>query len=168
MCLSFFKRKKPIKKPIEKVTKIILYVPYEKVQGKDWCLPASGAMIFRYYDEHIAQLQIANRVIIGGSASSFRLVSYAKELGFYSEWKRMAISDIEEHLRQGNPLIVVQRYSLLIKNAHCRVITGFDSVKAELTLHDSAGKNNYKISYKEFFALGFDTSEMLQIILIKR
>jgi len=71
-------------------------------------------------------------------------------------------------LREGIPLIVIQRYSLSIKNNHTRVIIGFDSVKEELTLHDSAGKSNYKMSYEAFFKLGFDSSEMSQIIIIRR
>ena len=53
------------KKPVKpNITKVLLSVPYEKVQGKDWCLPASGAMVFKYYGENITQSVIANRVII--------------------------------------------------------------------------------------------------------
>jgi len=157
------------KKPAEeKITEILLSVPYEKVQGKDWCIPASGAMVFKYYGENISQSEIANRVIVNGDSSSFRLVSYAKELGYFAEWKRIDIKEIEGYLRKGIPLIVIQRYSMSIKNTHCRVIIGFGSVKAELNLHDSVGESNYKMSYKAFFDLGFDNSEMAQIIIIRR
>lgn len=151
-----------------KITEVLLFIPYQKVQGKDWCLPASGVMIFKYYGENIAQVEIANRVIVNGDSSSFRLVSYAKELGYFAEWKRISIAEVEGYLREGIPLIVIQKYSLSIKNTHCRVIIGFNSVKAELTLHDSAGKSNYNISYESFFDLGFDSSEMSQIIIIRR
>ena len=154
------------KKPIK--TEVLLSVPYEKVQGKDWCLPTSGAMIFSYYGEGVSQAVIASRVIVNGDSSSFRLVSYARELGYFAAWKRIDIIEIEGYLREGVPLIVIQKYSMIIKNTHARVITGFDSVKRELTLHDSAGKSNYKISYKAFFDLGFDSSEMSQIIVIRR
>ena len=157
------------KKPVKpNITEVLLSVPYEKVQGKDWCLPASGAMVFKYYSEDISQAIVASRVIVNGDSSTFRLVSYARELGYFAAWKRIDIGEIESYLREGTPLIVVQKYSLAIKNTHCRVITGFDSVKAELTLHDSAGKSNYKMSYKTFFDLGFDSSEMSQIIVIRR
>lgn len=164
MCI-FFWRKKPVK---PNITEVLLSVPYEKVQGKDWCLPASAAMLFKYYGENVSQAVIASKVIINSNASTFRLVSYARELGFFSDWKRISIAEIEGYLRKGIPLIVIQKYSMSIKNTHCRVIIGFDSVKAELTLHDSVGKNNYKMSYKEFFGLGFDSSKMSQIIIIRR
>ena len=157
--------KKPVKPTI---TKILLSVLYEKVQGKDWCLPASGAMVFKYHGKNISQVAIANKVIVNGDASTFRLVSYAKKLGFEADWKRKSIKEIEGYLREGIPPIVIQKYSMSIKNTHCRVITGFDSVKAELTLHDSAGEGNYKMSYEAFFDLGFDNSEMSQIIIIRR
>ena len=157
------------KKPVEPtITKILLSVPYEKVGGKDWCLPASGAMVFGYYGKNISQSIIASKVIVNGDSSSFRLVSYARQLGFVAAWKRKSITEIEGYLREGVPLIAIQRYSLTIKNTHARVIIGFDSVKRELTLHDSVGKVGYKMSYKEFFDLGFDSSEMMQIIVIRR
>ena len=159
--------KKPVK-PEPNITEVLLSVLYEKVKGKDWCLPASGAMVFGYYGENVSQSAIASEVIVNGDSSSFRLVSYAKELGFIAAWKRSSITEIEGYLREGIPLIVIQKYSLSIKNTHCRVVIGFDSVKRELTLHDSAGESNYKIGYKMFFNLGFDSSEMSQVIIIRR
>ena len=125
-------------------------------------------MVFSYYGENISQSVIASKVIKYGDSSSFKMVSYARELGFLADWKRISINEIEGYLREGIPLIVIQKYSITIKNTHCRVIIGFDSVKRELTLHDSTGKSNYKISYKAFFNLGFDSSEMSQIIIIRR
>jgi ABC-type bacteriocin/lantibiotic exporter with double-glycine peptidase domain len=157
--------KKPVKPTI---TGVLLSVPYEKVGGKDWCLPASGAMVFSYHGENISQAVIANKVITNGNSSSFKLVSYARELGFVAAWKRTSITDIERYLREGIPLIVIQKYSMIIKNTHARVIIGFDSVKHELTLHDSVDGSNYKMSYKAFFDLGFDSSKMSQVIMIKR
>ena len=157
------------KKPVKpNITEVLLSVPYEKVQGKDWCLPASGVMVFKYYGENITQVVIASRVIVNGDSSSFRLVSYARELGYPAAWKRTSITEIEGYLRKGIPLIVIQKYSLSMRYSHCRVIIGFDSVKAELTLHDSAGESGYKMNYKAFFDLGFDSSEMSQIIIIRR
>ena len=157
--------KKPVK-PI--ITKVLLSVLYQKVQGKDWCIPASAVMVFSYYGENTYQAVIASKIIVNSNASTFKLVSYAIELGFISARTRLSINEIEDYLRKGIPLIVIQKYSTAIRCNHCRVIIGFDSVKGELTLHDSAGKSNYKMSYDEFFALGFDSSEMSQIIIIRR
>ena len=166
MCL-FFWRKKPVKPVEPKITEILLDVPYEKYAGYNWCLPASAAMVFGYYGENITQAQIASKIIINSNASPFRLVSYAISLGYLAERKRISIEEIEEYLRKGIPLIVTQNYSLSIKVNHSRVITGFDSVKRELTMHDSVDGKNCKISYKDFFGLGFDASEMSHIIIIK-
>jgi len=168
--ILLFRHEKPIEpiKPVdENITEILLSVPYQAAQGKDWCLPASGAMVFKYYGKNITQAQIANRIIIDSFSSTFRLVSYARELGYLAEWKRISIKEIEEYLIKGIPLIIIQKYSLSVKGTHCRVIVGFDSVKSELTLHDSAGQSNYKMGYKAFFDLGFDSSEISQIIIIK-
>ena len=165
MCI--FRRKKPVKPVKPKITEVLLSVPYEKYAGYNWCLPASAVMVFKYYGASITQVEIANKIIVNGDASTFRLVSYARELGYPAAWKLTSIAEIEGYLIEGIPLIVIQRYSLTIKNTHSRVITGFDSVKCELTMHDSVGESNYKISYKEFFALGFDSSGMFQIIIIK-
>lgn len=159
------------KKPVEPepaITEVLLSVPYEKYAGVNWCLPASAVMVFSYYGENISQAVIANRIMINGDASTFSLVSYARELGFTADWKRKSIKDIEGYLRKGIPLIVIQKYSLSIRNSHSRLIIGFDSVKRELTLHDPSGDRNYKMSYKAFFDLGFDSSEMSQIIIIRR
>lgn len=153
------------KKPTEEeVIEVQLFVPYEKAQGEDYCLVASSAMIFRYYGENITQKKIAKE-IINGVASTFKLLGYARELGFNAEYKRISIREIEDYLREGVPLIVTHLYSLDIPESHTRVIIGFDSVKGELTLHDSAGESNYKMTYTDFFKLG---SEISNIIVIRR
>ena len=130
-------------------------------------LPASAQMIMAYYGRVVAQATIADRVVIGGNPNLFKLLTYAKELGYKTEWKPKTMNEIEDNLRQGVPLIAIQKYSNTLPYEHSRVITGFDSIKQELTLHDSAGKSNYKISYNEYFKLGFDDSKMSQIIIIK-
>lgn len=150
------------------LTEVLLFVPYEKYAGVKWCLLASAAMVFKYYGENITQKEIADNVVIDGDSSTFRLVSYARELGFFAAWKFTSITEIEGYLREGIPLIVIQKYSLTTKNTHCRVIIGFDSVKSELTLHDPSGKSNYRISYEAFLNLGLDNSKMSRIIVIRR
>jgi len=159
--------KKPVK-PEPTITEVKLNVPYEKAKGKDWCLPASASMVFSYYGNNVSQSIIASRVIVNGDASTFRLISFARELGFISERARLSIIEIEEYLRQCIPLIAIQKYSLSITNSHSRVIIGFDSEKSELTLHDPSGKSNYKMGYDEFFQLGFDDSKMSKIVVIRR
>ena len=170
MCIfNIFKRKKDIPiQPLNNITEALLAVPYKRAIGENWCLPASAQMILAYYKENIAQSIIASRVVINRKPSTFRLLSYAKELGYDAEWRPKTIAEIEEYLRQGIPLIVIQKYSNTLPYEHSRVIFGFDSVKQELTLHDPSGKNNYKISYKVFFNLGFNTSKSSQIVILRK
>lgn len=156
--------KKPV---VEEVTKISLSVPYEKYAGPNWCLPASGAMVLKYYGENITQAKIASKIIVQGTSSIFKMVSYARELGYESKFCYIDIKEIEGYLREEIPLIAIQKYSSSMTNSHSRVVIGFDSVKSELTLHDPSGKSSYKISYEAFFDLGFDGGEKSKIILIK-
>ncbi|MEA1940337.1 MAG: C39 family peptidase, partial [Candidatus Caldatribacteriota bacterium] len=44
---------------LEEIDYVYLDVPYEKYGGTNWCLPASGAMTFKYYGENISQAEIA-------------------------------------------------------------------------------------------------------------
>jgi len=57
---------------------VYLDVPYEKYAGPNWCLPASGAMTFKYFGQNISQTEIASKVISNGSSSVFKFVSFAK------------------------------------------------------------------------------------------
>lgn len=167
----YTKRKKPVAENIqeeEKKTNILLAVPYQKAKGKDWCLPASGAMVFKYYGGEISQRGIASKIIKNKKASVPKFMVYAKEEGYPTEWKRIPIEEIEELLREDIPLIVIQKYSLQNKASHCRVIIGFNSEKAELTLHDPAGKRSYRMSYKTFHSLGMNTTKKERIIIIRR
>ena len=56
---------------VEEISYVYLDVPYEKYAGYNWCLPASGAMAFKYFGENISQSQIASNVITNGSSSVF-------------------------------------------------------------------------------------------------
>ena len=156
--------KKPNEEPVEGIKKVLLYVPYEKAQGKNWCLPASGTMILKYYGENVTQKNLAKIININ---SIFKLIKYARELGYEAKFRCIKIEEIEGYLRKEIPLIAVQKYSLSIPDSHCRVIIGFDNKKAELILHDPAGRSNYKMSYKNFFELGAN-NEMTKIIMIRR
>ncbi len=48
---------------VEEIDNVYLDIPYEKYTGVNWCLPASGAMTFKYFGENISQTEIASTVI---------------------------------------------------------------------------------------------------------
>ena len=63
---------------VEEIDYVYLEVPYEKYAGYNWCLPASGAMTFKYFGEDVSQAEIASKVIKNGSSSVFRFISSNK------------------------------------------------------------------------------------------
>ena len=154
--------------PEKEETKVLLSVPYQKAEGINWCLPASGAMIMDYYKEKVSQKEIAQEVMINQKASLFKFMTYIREFGFLVGWEGKTMEEIEDLLREGIPLIVIQNYSINIRKSHSRVIIGFDSEKKEITLHDPSGKKGYNMIYEAFNNLGLDTSGKEKILTIRR
>ena len=152
---------------LEETGFVYLDVPYEKYAGANWCLPASGAMTFKYFGMNISQSQIASKVITNGSSSVFRFISFAKNLGFDTEYKSKTIEEIKVLLEEDIPVIAVQNYSLTLPYSHARVIIGFDDEKQEVITNDPTAGRDYKISYSDFLALNFDSnSDKCKIIVL--
>jgi len=141
---------------VEEIGYVYLDVPYEKYAGANWCLPASGAMTFKYFGENISQSEIASKVITNGTSSVFRFISFAKNLGFDTKYQSKTIEEIKVLLKEDIPVIAVQNYSLTILKSHARVIIGFDDETQEIITNDPTAGKDYKISYSDFLALNFD------------
>jgi len=152
---------------VEEIGYVYLDVPYEKYAGANWCLPASGAMTFKYFGMNISQNQIASKVITNGTSSVFRFISYAKNLGFEVKYQSKTIEEIKVLLEEDIPVIAVQNYSLTILKSHARVIIGFDDEKQEVITNDPTAGKDYKISYSDFLALNFDSNpDKCKVIVI--
>ena len=143
---------------VEEIDYVYLDVPYEKYAGTNWCLPASGAMTFKYFGMDISQAQIASKVITDGTSSVFRFISFARSLGFDTKYQPKTIEEIKVLLEEDIPLIAVQNYSLSLPFSHARVIIGFDDEKEEVITNDPTAGKDYKISYSNFLALNFDSN----------
>jgi len=143
---------------VEEIDYVYLDVPYEKYAGTNWCLPASGAMTFKYYGENISQAEIASKVITNGTSSVFKFISYAKNLGFEVKYQSKTIKEIKVLLEEDIPVIAVQNYSLTILKSHARVIIGFDDEKQEVITNDPTAGKDHKISYADFLALNFNSN----------
>ena len=143
---------------VEEIDYVYLDVPYEKYAGANWCLPASGAMTFKYFGMNISQSQIASKVITNGSSSVFRFISFAKGLGFETKYQSKTIEEIKVLLEEDIPVIAVQNYSLSLPYSHARVIIGFDDEKQEVITNDPTAGKDYIISYSDFLALNFDSN----------
>jgi len=143
---------------VEEIGYVYLDVPYEKYAGTNWCLPASGAMTFKYFGMNISQSQIASKVITDGTSSVFRFISFAKSLGFDTKYQPKTIEEIKVLLEEDTPVIAVQNYSLSLPYSHARVIIGFDDEKEEVITNDPTAGKDYIISYSNFLALNFDSN----------
>jgi hypothetical protein len=133
-------------------------IPYvEQPIDKPWCLPASGAMVFNYYDINVTMQQVAAKVINEdtGLGSTKKLREYAKELGFKAESSNLNLQWVKKVLQQDVPIIIVQDFSLIYTGLHARVVIGYDDKKQELITHDPLPVNgeNYSISYSEAITL---------------
>jgi len=143
---------------VEEIDYVYLDVPYEKYAGTNWCLPASGAMTFKYFGMNISQSRIASKVITDGSSSVFRFISFARSLGFDTKYQSKTIEEIKVLLEEDIPVIAVQNYSLNLPYSHARVIIGFDDEKQEVITNDPTAGKDYIISYADFLALNFNSN----------
>ena len=146
---------------------VYLDVPYEKYAGANWCLPASGAMTFKYFGENISQAEIANAVIKDGSSSVYRMIKYARDLGFEAKYNYMTLEEIKDLLKKDIPVIAVQNYSLTLPYSHARVIIGYDDEEQEVISNDPTVGKDYKMSYSNFTALNTGINpDFFKIIVI--
>lgn len=143
---------------VEEIVSVYLEVPYEKYAGTNWCLPASGAMTFKYFGMNVSQSQIASKVITNGTSSVFKFISYARNLGFEVVYQPKTIEEIKVLLEEDIPVIAVQNYSLSQPFSHARVIIGFDDEKQEVITNDPTAGKDYIISYSNFLALNFNSN----------
>ena len=152
---------------VKEIDCVYLDVPYEKYAGTNWCLPASGAMTFKYYGENISQAEIADAVIEDDSSSVYRMIKYARDLGFEAKYNYMTLEEIKNLLIKDIPVIAVQNYSLSLPYSHARVIIGFDDEEQEVISNDPTAGKDYIMSYSDFTALNTGSNpDMFKVIVI--
>ena len=152
---------------VKEIDCVYLDVPYEKYAGTNWCLPASGAMTFKYFGENISQAEIADAVIEDGSSSVYRMIKYARDLGFEAKYNYMTLEEIKNLLIKDIPVIAVQNYTLSLPYSHARVIIGFDDEEQEVISNDPTAGKDYIMSYSNFAALNTGINpDMFKIIVI--
>lgn len=153
---------------VEEIDSVYLDVPYEKYAGANWCLPASGAMTFKYFGMNISQSQIASKVIDGyGTSSVYKFISYAKGMGLEAKYQFNTIEEIKVLLKEDIPVIAIQNYSLTILKSHARVIIGYDDETQEIITNDPTVGKDYRISYSDFLSLNLNSSpDKCKVIVI--
>jgi hypothetical protein len=152
---------------VEELVSVYLEVPYEKYAGTNWCLPASGAMTFKYLGENITQQQIAGAVITDGASSVYKMIEYAKGLGFEAKYNYLTLEEIKDSLKQEIPVIAIQNYSLSLPYSHARVIIGYNDEKQEIISNDPTAGEDHRIAYSDFTALNTGSNpDLFKVIVI--
>jgi len=115
---------------------VCLDVPYQKYAGVNWCLPASASMTLDFLGNPISQQELAKKIIKpDGLGDVYKMVRFAKELGYQASFTLLTMEEIEEYLFNRIPLIAIQKYKMTNPLAHARVIIGYDAEKK---------RNNYQ------------------------
>jgi len=150
-----------------KTGSVYLEVPYQKYAGTNWCLPASGVMTLNYFGVQVTQQELAQKIIKpDGLGDIYKMVKFAKDLGFEASFTVLTMEEIEEYLYNQIPLIAIQKYKESNPLAHARVITGFDSEKKEIVTNDPTIGEDYTISYAQFMNLNLTANPKYSMAIV--
>lgn len=129
---------------------LIQNVPFYK-QTPNTCGPAALASILEYWNvdfEPADLLQTVYSPSLPGSLD-FELSYYARKFDLWSKYYQANFPDLKEKIKQGIPLIVIQKESPQPKNYHYIVVFGFDDQEEKIIAHIGR-KPNVRISYDKF------------------
>ncbi len=136
---------------IAKGSSVCLDVPFQRYAGVNWCLPASASMTLEFFGLNISQQQLAQKIIKpDGLGDVYKMVRFARDLGFEASFSILTLEQIEESLFNNIPLIAIQKYKENNPLAHARVIIGYDAEKKEIITNDPTIGKNYTVSYNQF------------------
>ena len=151
-----------------------LDVPYIEQNSNNTCLPASGAMILKYYEDSRDIAEIRDKLALpwqadgtggimdSGHGSIAKLFDYAKSLEFTTktEWDGLTIEEIKDKLEDGFPIIVLQDFYLDSNkeyDGHFSVIVGYREIgdndeENKLIINDpwSSRGQYWEVTYSDF------------------
>lgn len=119
-------------------------------QKKNFCGPASLAMVMNYYGVRISQDEIAKEIYEPGAEGtlSAQLVLYTLQKGFEAEMYNGNLDDLKEKIRADFPLIVSVKADSSDKT-HYMVVWGYDDLDKRILAH-SGRKERVVMGYDEF------------------
>jgi len=120
-------------------------VPYIEQNSDNTCLPASAAMVLKYYEDPRKIVEIRDKlslpwqadgtggIMVSDHGDVDKLFDYVKTLGFKpeKEWDGLTIEKIKNKLKDGFPIIVLQDFNLDVNkkdDGHFSVIVGYREV----------------------------------------
>jgi ABC-type bacteriocin/lantibiotic exporter with double-glycine peptidase domain len=126
-------------------------VPYV-LEEPHWCGPACLSMVLGYWGVNITQQEIAEEIYdpeSQGTAIEF-MATYARERGYDAEDFHGSIDDIKSWLRDGVPLIVIQKFVVMSDDLHYRVVVGYNESSQTIITYDPEEGQNYTLTYTTF------------------
>ena len=148
---TFYGGMLPESELIAKGSSVCLEVPFQRYAGVNWCLPASASMTLNFFGLQVSQQELALKIIKpNGLGDIYKMVRFAKDLGFEASFTVLTLEQIEESLFNKIPLIAIQKYKESNPLAHARVIIGYDAEKKEIITNDPTIGKNYTVSYNQF------------------
>ena len=151
-----------------------LDVPYIEQSSNNTCLPASGAIILKYYEDPRDIAEIRDKlalpwqedgtggIMVSGHGYIAKLFDYVKSLGFTTktEWDGLTIEEIKDKLEDGFPIIVLQDFYLDSKkkyDGHFSVVVGYREIgdndeENKLIINDpwSSRGQYWEVTYSDF------------------
>lgn len=121
-------------------------------QIKDYCGPASLAMVLKYWG-FTADQKAIGKVVFDPSVSGTNgaeMILYARKKGLSAYSWNSNLSDLKEKLAAKIPIIVLQDCNLTDTSGHYRVAIGYDDKAGVVYVRDSYEPNNKSIPYATF------------------
>ena len=127
-------------------------VPYVMQEDPYWCGPACLTMVLRYWGVNITQKEIAAEIYDPVTHLTYisDMEEYPRRFNFTVESMFSDIDELKELIKNGYPVIVLQKYSLTDTYGHFRVVLGYNDRTKIIMTNDPLRHANYTIEYSVF------------------
>lgn len=140
---------------------IIENFPYEKQVDRNFCGPAVLKMVLEFYGIELGQRVIAKEVLDSrtGITSNSDLLYFIESKGLKGYPFEGELSLLKELVKEGIPVIVLQKPITKIDKGHYRIVIGFDNKRKLIIFQDSiVGERRFlnEDSFDKLWVLGND------------
>ncbi|MCX5656791.1 MAG: PA2778 family cysteine peptidase [Candidatus Omnitrophica bacterium] len=130
---------------------VINKVPFYK-QNSNTCGPAALASVLEYWGADFTPENIIRSVYsleLRGTLD-FEISYYARQFNFWSKYYQSSFDDLKGKIREGIPLIILEKESPVLNSYHYIVVFGFDEGERRIIAH-TGRKASAWIPYNRFF-----------------
>jgi len=109
-------------------------------------------MVLQYWGINVSQDEIASEIYDPVTHLTYisDMEKYPLKFNFTVESLFSNIDELKEFIREGYPIIVLQKYSLTTTYGHFRVVIGYNDKTEIIMTNDPLKHANYTISYSDF------------------